>query len=35
MTKEMTQGPLTVSLVDPETEAELARLENVEVEIAI
>ncbi|TEU22474.1 MAG: PglZ domain-containing protein [Anaerolineales bacterium] len=35
MTKEMTQGPLTISLVDPETEAELARLENVEVEIAI
>lgn len=35
MTREVTQGPLTVLLVDPETEAELARLENVEVEIAI
>ncbi len=35
MTKEVTQGPLTVSLVDPETEAELARLQDVAVEIAI
>lgn len=35
LTKEVAQGSLIVSLVDPETEAELARLENVEVEIAI
>jgi hypothetical protein len=35
MTREVTQGPLTVLLLDPETEAELARLENLEVEIAI
>jgi len=35
MTQEITVGQLTVLLVDPETEAELARLEGVEVEIAI
>ncbi|HIC95695.1 TPA: PglZ domain-containing protein, partial [Candidatus Bipolaricaulota bacterium] len=35
MTKEVTRGHLTVYLVDPETEAELASLKHVEVEIAI
>ncbi len=35
MMSEVTQGFLTVSLIDVETEAELKRLENVEVKIAI